>query len=286
MSLFGRKRSAGRGEGYDYWITATELMSAVMLIFVLIGLVALLRAKDEEQETAACEGDLKICNDKLGNAEVAARELAQCREGSGELKRALDECGVDLASCTQQRESCRQFNEQCSALGDSSRQINEALKSIGGSLDLDVDTKSNTVRLDANLLFPSGSDSLSDEGKAALIALIPKYSAVILMPEVRGSVRRVMIEGHSSRIGSDLLNMRLSTMRALKIYEFLTAGVPPFPEREAFLKLLTPAGRGELDAKGSPNSDLPEDRTVELRIEFFLPLPIATLPDPIRGVAR
>ena len=183
MSLFGRKRSAGRGEGYDYWITATELMSAVMLIFVLIGLVALLRAKDEEQETAACEGDLKICNDKLGNAESIKAQLAACQLASKESQDALVSCVASLAACQAEKDAIISTNQQCAKLRSQREEIDRAIRAFLNSMGLDVDAAAGVVKVDTKLLFTTGSDVLRDEGKAALNALVPKYAAAIMRPD-------------------------------------------------------------------------------------------------------
>lgn len=280
MNGLRNKRNGNAGDGYDYWITATELMSAVMLVFILLGLVAMLRAKDEESKRSGADTALAVAKREI--AEVrrsAAADLAQCRSEVG----TMESCDADLKKCRGDYAALLSTNEACAKLGEKQRKIDDSIRSIAGALGVEMEVSSNSVRLDANLLFPTGSDSLSQEGETALLALIPKYAEVILMSEVKDSVRRVMIEGHSSRLGGDLLNMRLSTTRALRIYEYLTSKLPPFPEREEFLKLLTPAGRGELDATGGPDSDLPSDRTVELRIEFFVPVSSAELPAPLGG---
>jgi len=285
MSLFGRKRAGSRGDSYDYWVTATELMSAVVLVFILIGMLALLRAKDEEQETAACEGDLKICNDKLGNAEAIKAQLAACQLASKESQDALVSCVASLAACQAEKDAILSTNQQCAKLRSQREEIDRAIRAFLRSMGMDVDAAAGVVKVDTKLLFTTGSDVLRDEGKAALNDLVPKYAAAIMRPDVRDAVRRVLIEGHSSRLGGDAVNMRLSSLRALSIYEHLRSGLPEFPQKADFLKLLTPAGRGELDAGGSETSDRAADRNVELRIEFNVPdavtVPVDQLP-PVR----
>jgi outer membrane protein OmpA-like peptidoglycan-associated protein len=285
MSLFGRKRAGSRGDSYDYWVTATELMSAVVLVFILIGMLALLRAKDEEQQSAACEGDLKVCNDKLGNAEQVKAQLAACQLASKESQDALVSCVASLAACQAEKDAILSSNQECSKLQNQRAEIDAAIRAFLKKMGLDVDGAAGVVRIDAELLFETGSDLLKDQGRKKLDEIMPGYANAVMQPSVRGAVRRVLIEGHSSRVGGDVFNMRLSALRALAIYEHLRTRLPPFADKKEFLELLTPAGRGELDSKGGPDSDLQEDRSVELRIEFKLPDPVTVPVDQLPPVA-
>jgi outer membrane protein OmpA-like peptidoglycan-associated protein len=286
MSLFGHKRSSGRSDGYDYWITATELMSAVMLIFLLIGLVALLRAKDEEQEAAACEAKLAICIEQTTECADAALELASCRADLAVVTEERDSCEAAREGCRIELDALKSSTQECSKLQSQREEIDRAIRAFLKKMGLDVDGAAGVVRIDAELLFETGSDLLKDQGRKKLNEIMPAYANAVMQPSVRGAVRRVLIEGHSSRVGGDVFNMRLSALRALAIYEHLRTRLPPFADKEEFLELLTPAGRGELDSKGGPDSDLQEDRSVELRIEFNLPDPVTVPVDQLPAVPQ
>ena len=272
MSLFGRRRAKRGGSGYDYWVTATELMSAVMLVFILLALIAMLRAKDEERALAAFQKDceslresievLQSC-EKARDAAVAARDASQA---------ALRQCEADRDARVSTEQACVRW------LNDRDK-VNRAVEDFLKKTKFNSEVTAGVVRIPAEVLFETGSAVLSRDGKRTLRDLIPLYATAIMQASVRDAVKRVLIVGRSSKVGDDFVNMRLSVARAIAVYEFLVRGLPqnvrPVPE---FLRLLTPAGRGELDATAGEGIDDPRDRTVDLQIEFNLPDPVSVAP--------
>jgi outer membrane protein OmpA-like peptidoglycan-associated protein len=277
MSLFRGRRSGRRNEGYDYWITATELMSAVMLVFVLIALIAMLRARREEDARAEVQ---RACKEVQESADA----LMSCYRKLADSELASEALGRKLATCERQNEAIMSSANSCAAWSGKHAAVKAAIEAFLLQAKLPSQgVEAGVVRIDAEVLFATNSAQLKESGKTKLREVIPMYAKVLADPEVSGAVKRVLIVGKSSRIGNDLENMRMSVLRAMSVYEFITKEVAPttlLPKE--FLRMLTPAGRGELDAEGSEDTNLPKDRSVELQIEFNLPDVQVASPSEIR----
>ena len=78
-------------------------------------------------------------------------------------------------------------------------------------------------------------------------------------------VVRVVVEGHTSSLGSDADNLSLSLRRADSVTSFISRELD-FPHRDRFLRKLLGAGRGEVEAR--QDLDDPNDRKVMFRFQF------------------
>ncbi|RMH52012.1 MAG: flagellar motor protein [Zetaproteobacteria bacterium] len=128
--------------------------------------------------------------------------------------------------------------------------------SLGGLVDVHVDPGQVRLQMEAQLLFPPGSDRLKPEGMAAL----EKLSKVL-----RESEGKIDVEGHSDNIpihtGRFRSNWALSAARAVSVVERL-------------IELGIPAERLHASAYGDTrpraSNATPEGRAKNRRVEFVL----------------
>ena len=139
----------------------------------------------------------------------------------------------------------------------------ERLKDQG--IHVDINEATGDVSLTESILFPFDSAELKPEGKEFLKRFVPIYSEVIFSdPRIEREVVRIIVEGHTSSTGPYGHNMDLSVARAMSVVHAIET--MDFPYKDAFLKKLTPAGRGENDAQQA--FDDPRDRKVIFRFQF------------------
>lgn len=117
--------------------------------------------------------------------------------------------------------------------------------------------------------FGYGAATLKEEGKQSLDIIMPVYAKAIfeLTPEQQSRIDRIVIEGHTDRVGSYTSNMALSSQRANAILAHVDS-MPDFAYKQQFLQKLTAVGRGENDASTLDEVANPNDRNVVIRFEF------------------
>ncbi len=109
--------------------------------------------------------------------------------------------------------------------------INNALKGFNGS-ELNVYQKDGKiyVAMEEKLLFKTGSSSINEKGKGAIIKLGKILEA--------NTDTEILIEGHTDNVGEDKYNWKLSTQRALSVVYILTKNTKIKPKR------ISASGRG------------------------------------------
>ena len=124
-------------------------------------------------------------------------------------------------------------------------------------------------RVSTDTNFDFNSADLKAQGKSDLDTIIPIYAEAIftLKPEQINSIDRILIEGHTDKVGSYASNMTLSSQRANAILTYIDS-MDEFQYKDRLLNKLTAVGRGENDATGPDDSENPADRKVVIRFEF------------------
>lgn len=143
----------------------------------------------------------------------------------------------------------------------------EVLKEKG--ISANIDKKTGRLIVSEKTNFGYGESNLKDEGKQSLDIIMPVYAKAIfdLTPEQQSRIDRIVIEGHTDRVGSYTSNMTLSSQRANAILAHVDS-MPEFAHKQQFLQKLTAVGRGENDASTPDEVANPDDRNVVIRFEF------------------
>lgn len=136
-------------------------------------------------------------------------------------------------------------------------------------IDANVDPKTGRLMVSTDTNFDFGSANLKPQGKEDLDTIIPIYAKAIfnLKPEQIESIDRILIEGHTDKVGGYASNMTLSSQRANAILTYIDS-METFDYKNELLHKLTAVGRGENDATGADDSENPADRKVVIRFEF------------------
>jgi outer membrane protein OmpA-like peptidoglycan-associated protein len=287
MRMFGRPEKQKRGDSYDFWISATELMSGVVLMFVLFAVAAMAQSQRATQEAEAVQQRLRDCDQGLqaavARSEGLAKSLESARASLAAAVARASESEQMAASCEAAKEALVRQGNECLVLGNARLDVEKRLREFVRTQGLPADAPAGVLPIPADILFENGSSDLLADGKAVLAVLVPRFAALVVGDSVlRAAVHRVVVEGHSSKKGSEDFNMRLSTKRALAVDAFLRYELAPFPYQDQFLALSLPAGRGEMDSTSAIEDD-PRDRRVDLRIEFALPSAMVQPAAPTTG---
>jgi flagellar motor protein MotB len=231
-------------EAVRYWISYSDLMAAMLLVFILllIGSLILSRSDLEEQQDELLRAQTEL-NETLLELDALDTRL------SGIL-------GVRGAIIERLR---TRFDDEEAAIV--------------------FDDATGAILLGSGILFAEGSARLSPEGRDTLDRLIPVYFEALLGDELlREHVGQIVFEGHtnSNYSGSDdpadayLFNLKLSQDRAYTAMEYVIANAlgEEFNAKDLLVAVGYSSSR-TLDLPDSPGVE-DEERSRRLEIRFRL----------------
>lgn len=233
-----RKKHRWEEEETSYWLSYSDMMAALLLIFILIISFTILQSQTVYE---AKENEL-----------AAQKELVE-----------------------EQQEQLEEQQEELDKLIGIRKELIEALKEEfeGSSLSVKVDSKTGSIALDSSILFDSGQFALKNTGEDLLKKFLPKYIKVLTSKEFKEYVSEIIVEGHTDSQGDYLYNLELSQKRALSVSSFCLdteKAVLSQKQIEKLRKIVTANGKSfsnpVLDADGK------EDQNASRRVEFLFRL--------------
>lgn len=293
-------RRASRGaQGGASWISYSDMMAALLLIFVLILAYSLyqyftmLETKTLELDTKTKELDKQTIALNLAKDELNAKEQAliiiqtdldklqdtlSAREEELENAKAalvikqqdLDEATARLEE--QQLLLASQASRIDDLIGIRTTMIRELSSSLNAaSLKAAVDPNTGDIVLDSSVFFETGKSEIKEEGRNLLERFIPVYLNVLLQDKYAGYLGEIIIEGHTDSSGSYESNLKLSQNRALQVALYcLNMRTLTGEQKLKLQEILTAKGRSYSDlvrnADGSENADA--SRRVEFKFSL------------------
>ena len=233
-----RKKGKNESEEVTYWLSYSDMMAALLLVFVLIISFTMLQAKSQY--------------------EAKEKELQ-------EQKELLSEQQNIMAS---QQE---QLDKVIGVRSDLAAALREEFE--GSDLKVSVDPSTGAITLDSSILFDVNSYEIKQSGQDFLQEFLPRYVGVLLKPEFRDYISEIIIEGHTDTNGDYMHNLELSQQRALSVARLCVMDNSTVFDAEALEKIrpiLTANGRSYSDpvynADGSVNLDA--SRRVEFKFRL------------------
>jgi len=299
-------RRPGRMDGGSSWISYSDMMAALLLVFVLILCYSLYQyylmldtktAELSQQQVTLDTQQVQLENQtktlEQREAELKAAQMnlvesqRQLQESQGKL--AEQEATLSAAQSllsAQEREllaSSTQMASQQEILDSQQIKIDELLgirtriiqdlgvALSGAKLNAKVDPATGNIMMDSAVFFDTGTSNIKDAGKSMLNEFIPIYLSVLLRPEYQDFLGSIIIEGHTDTVGSFLTNLELSQRRAFAVVSYCLS-MPALTEsqRATLQAIITATGRSYsapiTDSSG--NVLLDESRRVEFKFSL------------------
>ncbi len=292
--IHNRRASRGAQGGFS-WISYSDMMAALLLIFVLIltyslyqyftmletktfeldmknkeldkQQIALNLATDElnakEQALIIIQADLDKLQDTLSSKE---EELNNAKATLIIQQQALEDASAKLQE--QQLALATQAQRIDDLIGIRTTMIRELSASLtAANLKATVDPNTGDIVLDSSVFFETGKSAIKEEGQELLNRFIPVYLDVLLRGKYENYLGEIIIEGHTDSSGSYESNLKLSQDRALQVALYCLN--MPSLSRTQKLKLqeiLTAKGRSYSDLVYGPDGR--EDPDASRRVEF------------------
>lgn len=290
-----------------YWLSYSDMMAGLLLVFVIIIAVSMLHAKmqydEKELQLSGKEQELAVRSDELENErEIVAKQKATLDEQQKMLnaqEEALAEQGEKIAI---QEKTLKEQHELLNKLESIMSEQQQKLDDIIGvraelvedlkeefedsDLKVSVDEKTGAITFDASILFDYNKSVLKESGKEFLSKFLPRYADVLLSDKYKDNISEILIEGHTDTEGKYLFNLELSQKRALAVANFClddNSGIVDDEQLEALRELTSATGKsysnpvldeeGEVDMEASRRVDflfrLKDEEMVREMIEIL-----------------
>ena len=237
------------------------------------------------------EGQLKTQDEQLKTQdEKLTRQQTLLAEMAKELQEKQEQLDAQAAQLTEQSET---LAAQQSALDEKTAQIAsqqqkidaiigvkaEVVESLrrefaANNVNVDIDSKTGALTLDANVMFEYDSAELTREGMAALRQVLPTYCRVLLSDEYKPYLAEIIIDGYTDDEGDYAYNLMLSQNRSLAVANYLLEIEGEFlsgTESIDLLDYLTVNGHSEsnpvMDAQGNVDKDASRRVEVKFRLK-------------------
>lgn len=288
-----KKRAAF--EEPSYWQSFSDMMSALLLIFILIIAItlAIYRQKTTDLERTqlelnAAQLELDLAKEDLDRSrqeiEASNKELAdslaQLQEAYAqaaltqeELNAAYQQIADAQASLqTSQQELADTKSELQDIVGIRTDIIGELQNRFSNST-MEVDPQTGSITFSSDVLFEFNSSNLTKESQSTLKEIIPMYLDVLLQENYLPYIAEIIIEGHTDTDGTYRSNMTLSFNRANSVARFcMDSGNGLSEEKIAQLQnLLTVNGRSfssPVYKEGTQEVDMAASRRVEIKFRL------------------
>ncbi len=293
MKNNSRRRAAF--EEPSYWQSFSDMMAALLLIFILIIAITLMiyRQKTtdldltrQELNTAQIELDQYRKELEASNKELAdsLAELQIAYDDATKTQRELDDAYAEIELAMKELEDANANmqltrdeleatrNELQDIVGIRTDIIGE-LQSRFNNSNMKVDAQTGSITFSSDVLFEFGSAELTKDSKAALQEAIPMYLGVLLQEEYRSYIAEIIIEGHTDTKGSFESNMDLSYNRANAVANFCMASGNGLSAQQItrLQRLMTVNGRSyssPVYVKGTMEVDMDASRRVEIKFRL------------------
>jgi len=289
------RRRGAQYEEHSYWQSYSDMMAALLLIFILIIAItlAIYRQKTVALEITQADLDAAKIDLELYRAEIDASkaelensllklqdayaEAAMTKEELDAAYLEIENAKIDLDQAYQdiedaQSELAYTKNELQNIIGIRTDIIGELQKKFDDS-SMKVDAQTGSITFSSDVIFEYGKANLTSASKNSLREIIPIYLDVLLQDAYKDYIAEIIIEGHTDTAGSYKTNMELSTNRAMAVAEFCLDKKNGLDEEQIqkLQSLLTVNGRSfssPVYKPGTTEIDMDASRRVEIKFRL------------------
>ena len=257
-----------------YWQSYSDMMAALLLIFILLIAITLFVYKQKRTDLETAEMQLNTTRQELEDSESELRNsMKELEEAYAKATMTEDE----LATAYQKIDEAQaELDSTISELRDIvgiRPDINGELHKLFDNSSMKVDAQTGTITFSSDVLFRYNSALLTQESKATLQEIIPMYLGVLLQDGFRPYISEIIIEGHTDTDGGYQSNMVLSTNRADSVAQFCLEEENGLSadQIEQLQKMLTVNGRSysvPIYDEATGEVDMAASRRVEIKFRL------------------
>lgn len=232
------KQKKKKFERQTFWQSYSDMMAALLLIFVLIISFTIIQAKATYEEK---EREL------LKQSERIVKYQEKVKKQQGQLDAIV---GV-------RKQIIQKLNKEFSH----------------SKLNISIDSETGSICFDSSVLFDYNKYKLKNSGIKFLNQFFPKYFDVILSKDLKRYISEVIIEGHTDDQGSYLYNLDLSQKRAFAVAEYCLGDKNNMfsnKKLEAVREIVTANGRSYYELKYNSKGKVDAEASRRVEVKFRL----------------
>lgn len=258
MKRVGRRKMQDTS-GHNVWRSYSDMMSGLLLLFVLIMAVCLMQAqinyterlreqaKQLQTQNALDQSQLQVDEQATQLAQqqttldeqAAALEALQSKlaEQAATLKAGEEALAASQAELAERdaalAASQEKLDEQTTLMAQQQQRIDQIIgvkadliaslneEFRANQINVEIDYQTGAIVLDSSVLFDYNESVLTDAGTAILGQILPVYCKVLLSEEYEPYLAEIIIDGYTDTTGSYITNLDLSQRRAFAVAEYL-----------------------------------------------------------------
>lgn len=268
------RRPKAAFEEISYWQSYSDMMAALLLIFVLIIAITLAIYKQKRTDLEEAQLKLNATQTELEASQIALqdymKELEEAYAQAYSTQDELDAAHLEIAAARAELEATK--GELKNIVGIRTDIIGELQNRFTNS-SMTVDPQTGSISFSSDVLFKYNSAVLTAESRKTLKEIIPMYLDVLLQDNFRPYIAEIIIEGHTDTTGDYQSNMTLSFNRANSVAKFCqsTANGLSKEKIEQLQHLLTVNGRSfsnPIYKADSQKVDMTASRRVEIKFRL------------------
>lgn len=288
-----RRKNREAFSEHSYWQSYSDMMAALLLIFILIIAITLAIYKQKTTDLEQARSELDAAQAQLDQATIDLENFrSKIEQSNEELAASLAELKAAYAQAALTEE---ELNKAYLEIEDAQKELevtkNELQDIVGVRMDIigalqsafdnssmAVDAQTGSITFSSDVLFNYNSSVLTQQSEDTLKEIIPMYLGVLLKEEYRDYIAEIIIEGHTDTDGTYKSNMQLSYNRASAVAKFCMEEGNGLNENEIqrLQHLLTinarsfsdPVYAAEGNGPGSLKVDMAASRRVEIKFRL------------------
>ncbi len=238
----------------EYWQSYSDMMAALLLIFILIIAVAFIQVQKKEKEYSVLKEELDKNQLTLNKKE---EDLNKKEEELAEIETKLNDAEAQLEKI----------------VGVKADLIQDLQTEFGKKgLEISVDEKTGAICFQSDILFDKNQSVLKTNGKKYMKDAIPLYFQILLSEKYADYIAEIVVEGNCDSDGSYEYNLKLSQDRARVVAEFCISEMEKkFSNKkmEELLKLMNVNGRSNKNiVVTEKGEDMAASRRVEVKFRL------------------
>lgn len=265
----------------SYWQSYSDMMAALLLIFILIIAITLAIYKQKQtdlevtkQQLSSTQADLAMSEEELKNY------MAQLDDANTKVSMTQEELQAAYNAIAAKQEEVDATQEELRATKIQLQDIvgvrTDIIRALQESLDgssMTVDAQNGSITFSSDVLFRYNSAVLTENSKNTLREVIPTYLSVLLQADYRPYIAEIIVEGHTDTEGGYASNMELSFARANAVATFCQNSKNGLTDDQitALQNVLTVNGRSyssPVYKEGTSEVDMAASRRVEIKFRL------------------
>ena len=300
MKTKNRRRNREAFSETSYWQSYSDMMAALLLIFVLIIAITLAIYRQKTVDLEQSQNSLGVARQELENAKKELEDaradleayraeiersnqelessLAQLKQAYDEAALTKDELNKAYLEIENARNELTATQQELQDIVGIRTDIIGALQTAFNNSAMSVDAQTGSITFSSDVLFRYNSAALSADSRSTLQEIIPMYLDVLMQDQFKEYIAEIIIEGHTDTDGTYESNMELSYNRAYSVARFCMDPKNGLTEEkiEQLKSILTVNGRSfsqpiyVADAQGNPTDqvDMAASRRVEIKFRL------------------